>query len=144
MDYIQAVFAKGLSEYKQILLNKNNTIKNEIIEHCKCELLADFINVTMQDDGSLSIEFPDLKLQIESQEKFAFNDKKEIGLQTNFYYDNEYIFSMVINHTGKVYFADNFKEEYPVIDYDDTGIPLILIHGILSAAHRNGTILLVE
>ncbi|MFO6467412.1 hypothetical protein ACLB3Z_05975 [Escherichia coli] len=144
MDYIQAVFAKRLNEHKQTLLNKNNNIKKNIIEHCKCELLVDFIKVTKQNDDSLLLTFPDLKLQIVSQEKFAFNDNKEVALQTSFYHDDEYIFSMAITHTGKVKFVDKFKEKHPDLDYDDTDIPLLLIHGILSAAHRNGTTHLIE
>lgn len=144
MDYIQVAFAKRLNEYKNTLLKKNDFIKKATIEHCKHELLIDFIKITKQDDDSLVLSFPDLKLQIVSQEKFAFNDSKEIGLQTSFYDDDEYIFSMIITHTGKVKFIDESEEKYPILDHDDNQIPLILIHGILSESHRRGRIYLLS
>lgn len=144
MNYIQSTFAKKLKEYKPSLLKKCKNIKQEIINHSKHDLLDGFIRITQNDDDSLVISFADLKFEITSQDKFAFGDDKQVGLQTCFYHEDEYIFSMKIMHTGHVKFVNEFDDVFPVLEHDDTQIPLVLIHGILSTAHQKGIILLIS
>lgn len=144
MNYLQEAFSKRLDKYKQNLNNKSAYIKKGVIEHCNHEKIVDFVKITQEKDNSLTISFPDLKLKFTSQDKFAFNDSLDIGFQTSFYHDEEFILSMTITQTGNVKFIGDFEEKYPALNHDEFQIPLILLHGLLSVAHRNGTILLLE
>lgn len=141
MDYIQKIFSASIKEKKDLLFKRYDSLKAEIIEHCKVPLLNGFIIVS--DGNVFKLQFPDLDYEVSGKPKIAFNDALQAGLRINFYDNrNEWVLSLKLTPNGYFTFEVKSGGPYAPYEHDDERLPMVFIHALLKAAHQSGRLAL--
>ncbi|OAT74907.1 hypothetical protein A9B99_17110 [Mangrovibacter phragmitis] len=142
MDYIQRIFASSIKDKKDLLFKRYKSLKVDLLEHCKVPVLSGFV-VGREDGDYLKLQFPDLDYGVYAKPRIAFNEELQAGLRVNFYDDrNEWVISLLLNPNG--YYSLEAKNGGPYTQYehDDTNLPIVIIHALLTSAHKSGRITL--
>ncbi|WP_455845771.1 hypothetical protein [Pantoea agglomerans] len=138
MDYIQRTFALSIKDKKDVLFERYNSLKAEIIEHCKVAALNGLVNAS--DDGILlRLQFPDLDYEAYAKPRIAFNEEWQAGLRINFYDNrNDWVMGLILHPNG--YFSLDAKRGGPYAPYEhgDQRLPMVVIHALLTSAHQSG------
>ncbi|EOY4338582.1 hypothetical protein ACP5YT_000182 [Cronobacter malonaticus] len=137
MNYIQRDIALAIKDKKDYLFKKYNSLKEEIIEHCKVPALNGFI-VAEDDNGYLKLNFPDLLYSAYGKPRIAFNDELRPGLRVNFFDDNnEWVMSLILSSEGLFSIEAKRGGPYLTYQYDDESLPAVFIHALLTSAHQS-------
>ena len=140
MEYIQRALAQAITEKKDILFRRYNSLKREIIEHCEIPLVKGFI-IAEEDDDLLRIKFPDLKYGVYARSRIAFNTELQAGLRINFFdYQDEWVMGLLLHPNGYFVIEPKNGGPYAPYEHDDERLPLVIIHALLTNAHESGEI----